>query len=273
MATSRQKKNQVETPIDNRETFTSLSKNLNESDSSMESKLRTLYNIQQTDVQIDRIHLLRGELPEEVRDLEDAIEGLKTRISNIKESISEIEKFIAQKKLDIESCKSAIAKYEDQRDNVKNSREYDSLSKEIEYQGLEQELAEKRIKENTAALTEKKADLDRAVADLAGREVDLENKKAELVSIIEETSKEEEVLLKQKEELAKDIDARTLAAYDKVRLNARNRMAVVTVKRDACGGCFNKIPPQRRLDIALSKKLIVCEYCGRIIVSSEFENE
>ena len=156
---------------------------------------------------------------------------------------------------------------------MKNNREYDSLSKEIEYQGLEKELAEKRIRENTALLSDKKADLERATEDLAGREVDLENKKAELVAIIEETSKEEETLLKQKEALAEGIDARTMAAYDKVRLNARNRLAVVTVKRDACGGCFNKIPPQRRLDIALSKKLIVCEYCGRIIVSPEFEEE
>ena len=156
---------------------------------------------------------------------------------------------------------------------MKNNREYDSLSKEIEYQGLEKELAEKRIKENTSLLADKKADLERATEDLAGREVDLENKKAELVAIIEETSKEEETLLKQKEALTEGIDARTMAAYDKVRLNARNRLAVVTVKRDACGGCFNKIPPQRRLDIALSKKLIVCEYCGRIIVSPEFEEE
>ncbi len=273
MATSRQKKNQVETPIDNRETFTSLSKNLNDSESSMETKLRTLYNIQQTDIKIDRIHLLRGELPEEVRDLEDAIEGLRTRISNIKNDVAEIEKLVAQKRLDIENCKDAIAKYEEQRSNVKNNREYDSLSKEIEYQGLEKELAEKRIKENTSLLADKKADLERATEDLAGREVDLENKKAELVAIIEETSKEEETLLKQKEALTEGIDARTMAAYDKVRLNARNRLAVVTVKRDACGGCFNKIPPQRRLDIALSKKLIVCEYCGRIIVSPEFEEE
>jgi predicted nucleic acid-binding Zn-ribbon protein len=273
MATSRQKINHVETPIDNRETFTSLSKNLNESDSSMESKLRTLYNIQQTDIKIDKIHLLRGELPEEVRDLEDMIEGLKTRISNIKGEIQEIEKYISQKKLDIENCNSSIAKYEDQRSNVKNNREYDSLSKEIEFQGLEKELAEKRIRENTAALADKKAELEKATEELSGREVDLENKNAELVEIIAETSKEEEVLLKQRDELVSHVDERTMAAYDRMRAGARNHLAVVTVKRDACGGCFNKIPPQRKLDIAMSKKLIVCEYCGRIIVSSEFENE
>ncbi len=273
MATSKQKTQKVVTPIDNRETFVSLSKSLNDSDVSMESKLHTLYDLQQIDTKIDRIHLLRGELPEEVRDLEDEIEGLRTRISNFQNDIKEIEKLVAQKKIDIENCKQAIARYEEQRSNVKNNREYDSLSKEIEFQGLEKELAEKRIKENTAVLNEKKENLENAKATLAGREVDLENKNAELVSIIEETSKEEEVLLKEKSELVKNIDERTLTAYDKVRTNARNRLAVVTIKRDACGGCFNHIPPQRQLDIAMSKKLIVCEYCGRIIVSSEFENK
>lgn len=273
MATTKQKKIQVETPIDNRETFTSLSKNMSESDSSMETKLRTLYQIQQIDIKIDKIHLLRGELPEEVKDLEDTIEGLRTRISNFKGDIKESEKFIAQKKNDIEECKAAIAKYEYQRSNVMNNREYDSLSKEIEFQGLEKELAEKRIREAEKALESKRGELDAATSLLAGKEVDLENKKAELVAIIDETAKEEEILLKQKEGLVSGIDARTLAAYDKVRTNARNRLAVVTVKRDACGGCFNKIPPQRKMDIAMNKKLIVCEYCGRIIVSSEFENE
>ena len=144
MATSKQKTQKVVTPIDNRETFVSLSKSLNDSDVSMESKLHTLYDLQQIDTKIDRIHLLRGELPEEVRDLEDEIEGLRTRISNFQNDIKEIEKLVAQKKIDIENCKQAIARYEEQRSNVKNNREYDSLSKEIEFQGLEKELAEKR---------------------------------------------------------------------------------------------------------------------------------
>lgn len=273
MATTKQKMMHVETPIDNRETFTSLSKNMSDSDISMETKLRTLYQIQQIDVKIDKIHLLRGELPEEVKDLEDTIEGLRTRISNYKAEIAETEKFISKKMSTIEECKAAIAKYEDQRSNVMNNREYDSLSKEIEFQGLEKELAEKRIKEGEKTLEVKKKELVAANELLAGKEVDLENKKTELVAIVEETAKEEGVLVKEKEALVAGIDARTLAAYDKVRTNARNRLAVVTVKRDACGGCFNKIPPQRKLDIAMNKKLIVCEYCGRIIVSSEFENE
>lgn len=263
----------VETPIDKRETFMSLSKNMNDSETSMETKLHTLYQIQQTDSKIDKIHLLRGELPEEVRELEDDIAGLKTRIANIQNDIKEIEKFVGQKRIDMENAKAAISKYEDQRSNVKNNREYDSISKEIEFQGLEVELAEKRINENTKVLADKKVALEAAKTSLAGRQVDLDNKNAELVSIVEETAKEEEVLTKKKDELVKNIDDRMFAAYNKVRSNAHNHLAVVTVKRDACGGCFNKIPPQRQLDIALSKKIIVCEYCGRILVSSDFEKE
>lgn len=272
MATSKQKKT-VETPIDQRETFMSLSKNMNDSEVSMETKLHTLYQIQQADSKIDKIHLLRGELPEEVKDLEDEIVGLKTRITNLLGEIKEVEKFVSQKKIDVENCKAAIAKYEEQRGNVKNNREYDSLSKEIEFQGLEKELAEKRMRESTVLVTEKKGALDAAKREMEGRIVDLDNKKKELVSIVEETSKEEDALLKQIDELRKGVDERMLAAYNKVRTNAHNRLAVVTVKRDACGGCFNKIPPQRQLDIAMSKKIIVCEYCGRILVSSDFENE
>ncbi len=272
MATTKQKK-QVDIPIDERETFMSISKNLNDSDISMESKLFTLYKIQQADSKIDKIHLLRGELPEEVRDLEDDIAGLKTRISNLQSEIKDTEKFIAQKKIDMDNSKTAIAKYEEQRTNVKNNREYDSLSKEIEFQGLEQELAEKRIKENSAIIIEKKAALENAKSELLGREEDLRNKNKELISIIEETAKEEEVLVNMISELEKGLDERMVAAYKKVRSNARNKLAVVTVKRDACGGCFNKIPPQRQLDIEMNKKIIVCEYCGRILVSSAFEKE
>ena len=156
---------------------------------------------------------------------------------------------------------------------MKNNREYDSLSKEIEYQTLEIELAEKKINDTGKALVEKKEILAAASSTLEGREIDLDNKKKELETIIEETQKEEEMLLKQSDELQEQIEPRMLNAYKKVRSNLRNKMAVVTVKRDACGGCFNKIPPQRQLDIALSKKIIVCEYCGRILISPEFENE
>ena len=273
MATSK-KNNTVVAPVVGGETFTSLqiAKDM-VSDVSMETKLRLLYKLHQTDSKIDQIYLLRGELPLEVQDLEDEIEGLNTRISNLERDIKEGEAFIAQKKQDIESSKALIGKYEGQRDNVKNNREYDSLTKEIEYQSLEIELAEKKINDTGKSLVEKKGSLADAKGILEGRSIDLENKRKELETIIEETKKEEEDLLKQSADLEEKIDARMLNAYKKVRSNLRNRMAVVTVKRDACGGCFNKIPPQRQLDIALSKKIIVCEYCGRILISPEFENE
>lgn len=273
MATSK-KNNTVVPPIVEGETFTSLqiSKNL-DSDVSMEIKLRLLYKLQQTDSQIDRIYLLRGELPLEVQDLEDEILGLQTRVSNLQKEIKEVEAFVAQKKQDIVTGKSLMEKYETQRNNVKNNREYDSLSKEIEFQGLEVQLSEKKIIDNTKLLVEKKEALAAAAQILKGREEDVVNKKKELDSIVEETQKEEEALLKESADLQSKIDIRMLNAYKKVRSNARNRLAVVTVKRDACGGCFNKIPPQRQMDIILSKKIIVCEYCGRILVSSEFEQE
>lgn len=273
MATSK-KNNAVVTPVVEGETFTSLqiAKDLG-SDVSMETKLRLLYKLQQTDTKIDKIYLLRGELPLEVQDLEDEIEGLKTRIANLDKDIKDGEAFMAQKKIDIESSKDLIAKYEAQRNNVKNNREYDSLSKEIEFQSLEIELAEKKINDTQKQLVDKKAALADATAVLEGRSEDLDNKRKELETIIEETQKEEEMLLNQSAELEKEIEPRMLNAYKKVRSNLRNKMAVVTVKRDACGGCFNKIPPQRQLDIALSKKIIVCEYCGRILISPEFENE
>ena len=273
MATSK-KNNTVIPPVVEGETFTSLqiAKDLG-SDVSMETKLRLLYKLQQTDTKIDKIYLLRGELPLEVQDLEDEIEGLNTRLANLEKDIKDGEAFIAQKKIDIESSKALIEKYEAQRSNVKNNREYDSLSKEIEFQSLEIELAEKKINDTTRQLVDKKSALADATAVLEGRSVDLENKRKELETIIEETQKEEEMLLKQSDELQEQIEPRMLNAYKKVRSNLRNKMAVVTVKRDACGGCFNKIPPQRQLDIALSKKIIVCEYCGRILISPEFENE
>lgn len=273
MATSK-KNNTIATPIVEGETFASLqiAKNL-DSDMSMETRLKLLYKLQQTDSKIDKIYLLRGELPLEVQDLEDDIAGLETRISNLSKEIADGEAFIAQKKQDIVTSKTLIEKYEVQRNNVKNNREYDSLSKEIEFQDLERQLSEKRIKDTTKMVAEKKEALAVATELLDGRRVDLMNKKQELESIIEETQKDEEILLKESEEIQSQIEVRLLNAYKKVRSNTRNKLAVVTVKRDACGGCFNKIPPQRQLDIASSKKIIVCEYCGRILVNPEFENE
>ena len=273
MATSK-KNNTVIPPVVEGETFTSLqiAKDLG-SDVSVETKLRLLYRLQQTDSKIDKIYLLRGELPLEVQDLEDSIEGLKTRIANLEKEIKDGAEFIAQKKQDMVSSKALIEKYEAQRNNVKNNREYDSLSKEIEFQTLEIELAEKKIGDTNKALADKKDALANATSVLEGREIDLNNKRKELETIVEETQKEEEDLLKLVAELEEQIEPRMLNAYRKVRSNLRNKLAVVTVKRDACGGCFNKIPPQRQLDIALSKKIIVCEYCGRILISPEFENE
>ena len=273
MATKK-KVNKIVTPIDQRETFVSLQKNMADTDSiAMEQKLHTLYRIQQTDTKIDKIYLLRGELPLEVQDLEDEIAGLQTRIGNAKAEIKDIEKVNAEHEHVIEESKHLVAKYDAQRDNVKNNREYESISKEIEYQDLEQQVAAKKIRENEALISEKKQVIEEAQQTLAHRESDLVEKKKELDTIVEETAKEEEALLKDREELVSQIDERMLVAYTKVRANAHNKLAVVTVNRDACGGCFNKIPPQRRLDIEESKKIIVCEYCGRILVSSAFEKE
>ncbi len=240
---------------------------------SPEAKLRILYQMQATDSQIDRLKALRGELPLEVRDLEDDIAGLKTRISNLQGDVKDMESSIAKKKLDIDNAQGLVKKYTEQQKNVKNNREYDSLTKEIEYQNLEIELAEKRVKEYTAAMKDRKAMLDEAKKLMAERTEDLEIKKKELNEIVAETAKEEKELEKKSEELQAGLDERMISAYKKVRKNARNGLAVVTVERDACGGCFNKIPPQRQLDIALSKKIIVCEYCGRILVDTSFGME
>ena len=268
---SKTKKTTIETPLDGG-TFISLQKSSIDGDLSMESKLFLLYKLQQTDSKIDQIHLLRGELPLEVQDLEDEISGLNTRIDNLKAELKEIETSIAQQKIMMENAKALIEKYTQQQGNVKNNREYDSLTKELENQDLEVQLCEKRMKEGGILLLEKKDTLAKAEILVKERELDLENKKRELDSIVAETAKEEEELEKYSEDIQNQIDARLLAAYKKVRANARNGLAVVTVRRDACSGCFNKIPPQRQMDIASSKKIIVCEYCGRILVNTEFED-
>ena len=272
MATTRQK-NLVDTPIDRRETFVSLSQSINDTDAGIEPKLHTLYMIQQKDSKIDEIHMLLGELPDEIRDLEDEIAGLKTRVGKIREEIADAEKYVAQKRIEADNNRASIAKYQEQQANVKNNREYVSISRELEYQQLELELAGKRINEKRARVDELKAAVTATQNAISQKESDLEEKKKECESITEETAREEERLTKEIAELKASIDARALAAYEKVRANAHNGLAVVTVKRDACGGCFNKIPPQRQLDIAQNKKIIVCEYCGRILVSPDFEED
>jgi len=236
-------------------------------------KQKALYDLQKVDTAIDKIRILRGELPLEVQDLEDEIEGLQTRVSKYEDDIDSLEKSINGKKQEILNAQDLIKKYEEQQNNVRNNREYDSLSKEIEFQSLEIELCEKRIREFTGQIEEKKEVIDESTRVLDERKLDLDNKKKELDDIIDETKKEEEVLEKKSADLQNIIEPRLLAAYKKIRANARNGLAVVPVERDACGGCFNKIPPQRQLDIASRKKIIVCEYCGRILVDPELNEE
>ena len=198
--------------------------------------------------------------------LEDAIQGLETRIQNYKNELTALDEQIAERKQGIKDAQALIKKYDDQQKNVRNNREFDSITKEMEYQTLEIELCEKRIREHIQQKGEKSAAIEQAQAQLAECNSDLEQKRTELENIVAETQKEEEELLKQSEGFEQLIEPRVLSAYKRIRNNARNGLAVVTVQRDACGGCFNKIPPQRQLDIKLRKKIIVCEYCGRIMV-------
>jgi predicted nucleic acid-binding Zn-ribbon protein len=247
-------------------TKTGAKEEINLADVSTEERLIALAKLQMIDSRIDEIRNVRGELPLEVQDLEDEIHGLQTRIDNLQAEIDEINAKISEKKVAMENGLALIKKYEDQRMNVRNNREYDSLTKEIEYQGLEIQLAEKRIKEDRYNIEVKEEAIKQAESVLAERKIDLENKKKELEEIIAETGRDEDELLKQSEENEKYIEPRLLSAYKRIRSNARNGLAVVPVERDACGGCFNKIPPQRQLDIRMHKKIIVCEYCGRILV-------
>lgn len=239
----------------------------------MEEKIITLYELQKIDSKIDEINKLKGELPLEVQDLEDEIAGLETRMANIAAEADELTAGVKNNKDEIEKSKALIAKYETQLDNVRNNREFDALTKEIEYQKLEIELYEKKIKEATAEVKVKKKMIEDNEAVIADRKIDLEAKRAELDSIDQETGKELEALQAQSAAAAAKIDDRLLAAYNRIRHNVRNGLAVVTVKRDACGGCYNRIPPQRQMDIRTNKKVIVCEYCGRILVSSELDKE
>ena len=236
-----------------------------------EEKLQALFQLQLIDSEVDRIRILRGELPMEVNDLEDEIAGLNTRIKNYTDEIEGIQGLIAQKKQAIKDSNSAIKKYESQQMNVKNNREFDSLNKEIEFQQLEIQLSEKRIKEYTGELAAKSTILESSTQTLNERLDDLKNKKDELDNIIAETRKEEDQLIKFSVQAREMIDERLYSAYERIRENARNGLAVVTIQRDACGGCFNKIPPQRQLDIRQHKKVIVCEHCGRILVDHDIE--
>lgn len=235
----------------------------------VEERLRALFDLQKVVSEIDKIRTLRGELPLEVQDLEDEIEGLETRIANLDVEIKKLNDNILTKKNEIKDAGLLIKKYEAQQSNVRNNREYDSLTKEIEFQTLEIELCEKRIREFTTEMKTKTDQVNSSKQLLEERKSDLVAKKSELNEIVSETQVEEERLKDKSKEIEKQIDERLLAAFKRIRKNARNGLAVVTVARDACGGCFNKIPPQRQLDIQLRKKVIVCEYCGRILVDGE----
>jgi uncharacterized protein len=244
-----------------------------ETEISVEERLRALYSLQLVDSEIDKIKTLRGELPLEVQDLEDEIAGLETRLGNLKEEVVNLEKSVSKKHNEITDAEALIKKYEEQQKNVRNNREFDSLSKEIEYQNLEIELFNKKIKEFNFQIDEKKVVIGESEVTLSERKTDLENKKSELDEIISDTQKEEEGLYKKLETIEEIIEDRLLTAYKRIRSNARNGLAVVPVQRDACGGCFNQIPPQRQLDIKSRKKIIVCEYCGRILVDDEIIKE
>jgi uncharacterized protein len=238
----------------------------------IEKKLIALYSLQQVDSQVDKIRIIRGELPLEVQDLEDEIAGLETRVDNHIQETVVMEKSIAEKKTAVKDAIALIKKYEDQQMNVRNNREYDSLTKEIEYQNLEIQLSEKRAKEFQLTLDLKKEEIESSQKLLQDRKNDLEIKRNELDDIIAETEKEESDLIKTSEENKQFIEERLLTAYSRIRKNARNGLAVVQIERDACGGCFNKIPPQHQLDIRMHKKIIVCEYCGRILVDDGIVN-
>ena len=239
------------------------------SELSVEEKLKALYQLQTMLSEIDKIKTLRGELPLEVQDLEDDVAGLSTRIEKIQNEITDLKASVASKRIDIETAKASIEKYKNQQENVRNNREYDVLSKEIEFQSLEVELCEKRIREALAAEKAKNEEIERSTEALEERRKDLEAKKAELEEIVSETKHEEEKLREKAKVLETTIEPRLLQAFKRIRKNSRNGLGVVYVQRDACGGCFNKIPPQKQLDIRSRKKVIVCEYCGRIMVDPE----
>ena len=266
------KTKKIETPIDQRETFVSIQKSFADSDLSVSEKLKTLYILQQADTEIDKILQLRGELPLEVEQLEEEIADLTAKSARIAEHIEEMTKYIAENKLNITECDAQIEKYKGQLDNISNSREYDSLNKEIENQGLLRQIAEKHIGEAKERIFDKKNDLEVVKEKINVRSEDLAAKKEELATIVEATSKDEERLRANREACAAKIDARTMSAYDRIRESCNNHLAVVSVfNGDSCGGCFNTIAPQRLIDIASNRKMIICEHCGRILVNPDFE--
>lgn len=261
----------VDTPIDQRETFVSIQKNFADSDVSAQEKLRTLYALQQADTAIDKILQLRGELPGEVSALEEEIDALRAKAVECQNFIDAMAVSISDNKQNIVDCDTQTAKYQKQLENISNSREYDSLNKEIENQGYLRQIAEKNINEAKVRSAQAKGDLAEIRDSISVMEKDLKAKKDELDTIVVSTSKEEAELKAAREACAAKIDARTMSAYERIRSSVNNRLAVVSVYNgDACGGCFNTIIPQRLVEIASNKKLIICEHCGRILVNPDF---
>ena len=270
MATKKIKK--VETPIDQRETFVSLQKNFADSDVSVEEKLKTLYALQEADSAIDKIVQLRGELPSEVEALEDEIGDLKAKLAQGNAVIEAYNQTISTSKQNIVDCDAQIEKFQKQLESISNSREYDSINKEIENQGLLRQIAIKSVNDSKVTISEKKEELASMQDYITIREGDLKAKREELATIVESTAKEEVKLEAVRKACAAKIDARTMSAYERIRSSVHNHLAVVSVYNgDSCGGCFSMITPQRLVDIASGKKLIICEHCGRIIVNPDFE--
>ena len=238
---------------------------------SVEEKLRALYELQTVDTKIDELRILAGELPQEVKDMSDEVEGLKTRLTNIENNIKECETGISEHRVRIENANAAISRYKEQQNNVRNNREYDNLTKEIEYQELDIESSQKKIARLTADLEDRQAEKAKTISDIEDRTVDLNQKRNELEAILSETKEQTEKLMLRAAELEKNIEDRLVTAFHRIRKNAHNGLAVVKVERDSCGGCHSKIPAQRQLDIRLRKKIIVCEFCGRILVDTEID--
>lgn len=240
-----------------------------EKEYTVEEKLKALYQLQSMMSEIDKIKTLRGELPLEVQDLEDEIVGLETRLQNYQAEIKKYEADAGQQKKKIAESKALIEKYKSQLDNVRNNREFDNLTKEVEFQGLEIEFSEKKIREFNASIVATQEEIAACTEKLDGRKADLQQKKSELDQIIAETKQDEEKLREKAKNLEATIEPRLLTAFKRIRKGARNGLAVVYIERGSCGGCFNKIPPQKQMDIKLRKKIIVCEYCGRIMIDPE----
>ncbi|MGF1924166.1 MAG: zinc ribbon domain-containing protein [Bacteroidia bacterium] len=239
----------------------------------VEQKLKALYELQNLHTKIDKIRQIRGELPMEVADLEDEVAGLETRIQKIKAELDDTEDAIVNRKNMIKDAQNLIKKYDTQLKDVKNNREYDALTKEVEIQNLEIQVCEKKIKEHGFEIASKTEIYDQALANIESRKGDLELKRGELETITSETEKEEQALVKKADKAEAQIEERLIVAYRRLRTNAVNGLAVVTIDRDSCSGCFNQIPPQRQLDIRQRKKVIVCEHCGRILVDEALTQE